>query len=176
LCLAEDHQCGDATMNFPKGLKKAAVLCILRSEAGFLLLRRSKEPNLGKYVPVGGHLEPFETPRAGAIREVKEETGVSIEEPRLVGILTETSPTDYNWIIHIYMADIPAIPPVECVEGTLEWVAQEQLSTIPIPTTDGFIYDYLSRSQFFVCDAVYDENVELITLVDELSGRVLFGG
>jgi len=45
-----------------------------------------------------------------------------------------------------------------------------------MPTTDGFIYDYLSRSQFFVLDAVYDENVKLIRLVDELSGSVLFRG
>jgi 8-oxo-dGTP diphosphatase len=163
-------------MGVPIGLKKAAVLCILRSEAGFLLLRRSKEPNLGKYTPVGGHLEPFETPRAAAIREVKEEAGISIEEPRLRGILTETSPTNYNWINFIYTADIHTIPPVQCVEGTLEWVARERLDTIPKPTTDGFIYEYVSRSEFFVFDAVYDENVELITLVDELSGRVLFGG
>jgi len=163
-------------MNIPTGLKKAVVTCVLRSEAGFLLLRRSKEPHLGKYVPIGGHLEPFETPRAGAIREVEEETGISIEEPRLRGILTETSPTDYNWVVYIYTADVPAIPPVECAEGTLEWVAPERLDTIPIPTTDGFIYDCLSQPEFFVFDAVYDENVELITLVDELSGRVLFDG
>ena len=163
-------------MDIPIGLKKAATTCILRSDAGFLLLRRSKEPNLGKYVPIGGHLEPFETPRAAAIREVKEEAGISIKEPRLRGILTESSPTKYNWIIYIYAADIAAIPPIECVEGTLEWVAPERLDTIPIPTTDGFIYDYLSRSEFFVLDAVYDEDVELITLFDELSGTVLFGG
>jgi len=163
-------------MSVSIGLKKAVVVCILRSDAGFLLLRRSKEPHLGKYVPIGGHLEPFETPRAAVTREVKEEAGVSIEEPRLRGILTETSPTDYNWIVYIYMADIPANPPVECAEGTLEWVPQERLNTIPIPTTDGFIYDYLSRSEFIVFDAVYDENIELIALVDELSGRVLFGG
>lgn len=163
-------------MSVPIGLKKAVVVCILRSEAGFLLLRRSKEPHLAKYVPIGGHLEPFETPRAAVTREVKEEAGVSIEEPRLRGILTETSPTDYNWIVYIYTADIPAIPPIECAEGTLEWVAQGRLNTIPIPTTDGFIYDCLSRPEFFVFDAVYDEEVELITLVDELSGTVLFGG
>ena len=161
-------------MNIPTGLKKAVAACVLRSDAAFLLLRRSKEPHLGKYVPIGGHLEPFETPRAAAIREVEEETGISIEEIRLRGILTETSPTDYNWIVYIYTADIAAIPPVECAEGKLEWVAQERLDTIPIPTTDGFVYDYLSRSEFIVFDAVYDENVKLITLVDELSGRVVF--
>ncbi len=170
------NQSGEATKNIPKGLKKAVVTCVLRSEAGFLLLRRSKEPHLGKYVPIGGHLEPYETPKQAVIREVEEETGVSIEEPRLSGILTETSPTDYNWIVYIYTADIAPIPPVECAEGTLEWVPQERLNTVPIPTTDGYIYDYLSRSEFFVLDAVYNENVELITLVDELSGRVLFGG
>ncbi len=163
-------------MNIPIGLKKAAVLCILRSEAGFLLLRRSKEPNLGKYTPIGGHLEPFETPRQAVIREVKEETGISIQEPHLRGILTESSPTQYNWINYIYTADIPAIPPVECTEGTLEWVTPARLDTIPKPTTDGYIYDYISQSEFFVFDAVYDENVKLITLVDELSGTVLFGG
>lgn len=163
-------------MNIPIGLKKAAVLCILRSEAGFLLLRRNKEPNLGKYVPVGGHLEPFETPRAAVIREVKEETGVSIEEICLRGIMTETSPTEYNWIIYIYTAEVTATPPIECVEGILEWVPPERLDKIPTPTTDRFIYDYLSRSEFFFFDAVYDENVELITLIDELSGTVLFDG
>jgi len=163
-------------MSVPIGLKKAVAACILRSDAGFLLLRRTKEPHLGKYVPIGGHLEPFETPRAAAIREVEEEAGISIKEPRLRGILTETSPTEYNWIVYIYTADIAVIPPVECAEGTLEWVARERLDTIPIPTTDGFVYDYLFRSEFIVFDAVYDENVELMTLVDELSGTVLFGG
>ncbi len=163
-------------MDIPKGLKKAVVTCVLRSEAGFLLLRRSKEPHLSKYAPIGGHLQPFETPRQAAIREVKEETGISIEEPRLRGILTETSPTDYNWIVYIYTADVTATSPIECAEGTLEWVPQERLHTVPIPTTDGFIYDCLSRSEFSVFDAVYDENIELLTLVDELSGRVLFDG
>jgi len=163
-------------MSVPIGLKKAAVLCILRSEAGFLLLRRNKEPNLGKYVPIGGHLEPFETPRAAALREIKEEAGVSVKEIHLRGIMTETSPTNYNWIIYIYTADVAATPPIDCLEGTLEWVTQERLEAIPTPTTDLFIYDYLSRAEFFVLDAVYDENVRLVRLVDELSGRVLFGG
>jgi len=161
-------------MSVPAGLKNAAVLCILRSSAGFLLIRRSKEPHLGKYIPIGGKVGPFETPRAAAIREVKEETGISVQDVRLRGILTETSPTDFNWINYIYTADIPAVTLTKYREGKLEWVKREQLDRIPAPTTDQFIYDYVSKSQFFIFDAVYDENVELIRLVDELSGKTLF--
>jgi len=161
-------------MSVPTGLKKVAVLCILRSNAGFLLIHRSQEPNVGKYVPIGGKVGSFETPRAAAIREVKEETGVSVEDVRLKGILTETSPTDFNWINYIYTADIAEVAPVKYREGTLEWVDRERLNGIPTPKTDRFIYDYASKSEFFVFDAVYDENAELMTLVDELSGKILF--
>ena len=85
--------------------------------------------------------------------------------------MTETSPTDFNWINYIYTDDITAITPVKHREGNLEWVEQERLDSIPKPTTDRFIYDYLSRSEFFVFDAVYDENLQLVKLVDELSGK-----
>jgi len=161
-------------MSAPIGLKKAAVLCILRSNAGFLLIHRDKEPHLGKYIPIGGKVGPFETLRAAAIREVKEETGISVDDVRLRGILTETSPTNFNWVNYIYTVDIAAVTPVKYREGTLEWVEQERLDSIPTPTTDRFIYDYVSKSEFFVFDAVYDEHVELIRLVDELSGKILF--
>ncbi len=172
--LYRDFVIRSVIMSNPVGIKKAAVLCILRSSAGLLLIHRSKEPNLGKYTPIGGKAGPFETPRAAAIREVKEEAGISVENLRLRGIMTETSQTDFNWINYIYTDDVTAITPVKHREGILEWVEQERLDRISTPTTDRFIYDYLSMSEFFVFDAVYDENEQLIRLVDELSRKVLF--
>jgi 8-oxo-dGTP diphosphatase len=161
-------------MSMPIGLKRAAVLCILQSDAGFLLLHRSKEPHLGKYIPIGGKIEPFETPRNAAIREVKEETGILVENIHLRGIMTETSPVKFNWINYIYTVNVDATTPSDSSEGTLEWVRQERLDNIPTPTTDRFIYDYILRPDFFIFDAVYNENVELVTLIDELSGSTLF--
>jgi len=160
-------------MSVPIGLKRSAVLCILRSNKGILLICRKNEPHIGKYVPIGGHIDPYETPRAAVIREVKEEAGVIVQDVHLCGILTETSPTKYNWIVYVYVTDIAAIKPIEHREGILEWVVPERLSQIPIPATDRFIYDYVARSEFFIFDAVYDRNVELVRLVNELSGTVL---
>jgi dATP pyrophosphohydrolase len=61
-----------------EGHKKVAVFCILQCEDQFLLLERKKEPNQGKLVPVGGKLDPYETPLSAVIRETKEETGIDI--------------------------------------------------------------------------------------------------
>jgi len=46
----------------PPGLKKVAAMCILRSGDQYMLLERYNEPNKGMYVPVGGKVEPYESP------------------------------------------------------------------------------------------------------------------
>ena len=59
-----------------KGLKRTAVMVVLRCGTQFLLLKRAKEPNRGLYVPVGGKVEPYEDPYQTGLREVEEETGI----------------------------------------------------------------------------------------------------
>ena len=161
-------------MDIPVGLKRVVVLCVLRSKAGLLLLCRSEEPLVGMYVPVGGHLEPYETPKSAVIREVKEETGITIQDATLRGFLTETSPSTYNWMCYVYSADVDAISPPECKEGKLKWISLDSIKDIPTPLTDRFMYDYIAKSEFFVLDSIYNEKLELLKLVDELSGEVLF--
>jgi 8-oxo-dGTP diphosphatase len=160
-------------MSIPTGIKKAAVLCILESPSGYLLLRRNKEPHFGKYIPVGGRLEAFETPIQAAKREVWEETQISVDSFKLIGMLTETSPTSFNWISYIYSAQIPTIQPVQCNEGTLEWISLDRLAEVPAPATDTFIYEHVAKCQFFIFDAVYDETLNLESLIDEVTNRTL---
>ncbi|TNE68393.1 MAG: NUDIX domain-containing protein [Bacteroidetes bacterium] len=148
-------------------------MVILRCGTEYLLLRRAKMPNAGKYVPVGGKLEHGERPVEAAIRETKEETGIEIPPPRLCGILSESSPVNYNWLCYIYLADIPYQTPPYCNEGQLEWISSTQLRTIPTPPTDLAIYDFVDRGEMFVMDAVYDEALNLLQLVNELSGADL---
>ena len=156
------------------GLKKVGVLTVLRHGSAMLLLRRAKQDELqGKYVPIGGHVDPFEAPREAAIREVREETGLVVEEVTFRGVLVETSPTRYNWVTFIYSAEVPRIAPPPCPEGTLEWVEAAALPGLPTPETDAHIYALLAAGQPFVLDAVYDADVRMQMLTEEISGRVL---
>lgn len=154
------------------GLKRAAVLCIIDDGNSFLLLKRGKEPHINKYIPIGGKIDPFETPDQAVVREVFEETGASTE-PQLSGMLIETSPDKYNWINFIYYAKTKRFTPPICNEGVLEWIDYSELSKIITPEIDTYIYQYVIKREFFYLDAHYDKDINLIFLKEEPSGKVL---
>ena len=156
----------------PEGIKKAAVLIVLRSETQYLLLKRAKAPNQGLYTPVGGKIDPFETPEAAAIRETKEETGIEIEVVRYCGVLVETAPSKYNWITFVYLADIEWEEAPYCPEGALEWIAEEDLHTLATPPTDWLIYKYIKEGLPFNFMAELDEDLNLLSMVEMLTGQV----
>lgn len=139
-----------------------------------MLLRRAKPPHPGKYLPVGGKLDPYEDPYSAAIRETREETGLEIDRLIYGGVLIETSPVDYNWQCNIYTADIERIPPPPCPEGVLEWVAFANIQDVPTPPTDWFIYQYLMRGQPFAFNAIYNERLEMTDMYEEITGVRVF--
>ena len=108
-----------------KGFKKVATLCVLKHKNKFLLLKRFNKPNAGKYVPVGGKLKPYESPKNGVIRETLEETGLKIKNPIFAGILSETSPTNYNWISYVFYYEINFINPPLYLSTMLVAIALE---------------------------------------------------
>jgi len=146
-------------------------MIVLRHETQFLLLKRAKPPNQGLFVPVGGKLEPFEDPYSAAIRETKEETGITVDRLKYAGALIESSPTVYNWQCNIYLADIPFQEPPACDEGDLHWISYSQIPETPTPPTDWIIYQYLMRGQVFAFNAILDEQLNLLKMYDEISGE-----
>jgi 8-oxo-dGTP diphosphatase len=158
----------------PEGIKKTAVLCVLKSGNDYLLLKRLKAPNQGMYTPVGGKLDPHESPLAAAFRETFEETGISANEFSFCGILEETSPVDYNWISFVYVAEIPFQPAPPCNEGILEWIPGEELKDLNTPATDWLIYQYISKRRHFVFNAIFDEHLHLQEMSDALTGAKVY--
>lgn len=123
-------------MQVREGLKRTAVLCVLKQGHQFLLLKRLKEPNKDTYTPVGGKLDPYENPYDAAIRETREETGIVVPVMKYGGVLVESSPTAYNWVSFVYVAEIDFVPPPICNEGTLEWINFDDVLNVPTPKTD----------------------------------------
>ncbi|HKK77667.1 MAG TPA: NUDIX domain-containing protein [Saprospiraceae bacterium] len=160
-------------MVFPKGYKKSAAMIVLRHEDQFMLLKRAKPPHRGKYVPVGGKLEPYEDPYTAAKRELQEETGLMIDHLHYCGVLIETAPVDYNWQCNIYLADIDFMSPPFCDEGELEWISFTEVKHIPTPPTDWQIYQYIMQQRPFALNAVYDQELNLVSMVEEIQQEKL---
>lgn len=161
------------SISIPVGLKRVATLCILRNDSRLLLLKRAKAPHQHHYTPVGGKLDPYESPLQAAIRETYEETGIVVDTMGFCGILTETSPTNYNWIGYVYVAEIDAISPPYCKEFKLEWIEFEHLAQVPTPKTDWYIYQYILNNKKFVFNAEYDQEIRLLSMIEEIENLKL---
>ena len=152
--------------------KKSAVLVILESPGYWLMLKRNRTPNLGLYTPVGGKLEPGESPRAAAIREVKEEVGIKLQDISYSGLLVDSSPRDYNWICFVYRARVNYFKPPICDEGKLSWIPVDSLDTLPRPASDSYLYRYILSEQPFFLNAVYSDEDCLVEISEEISGEI----
>lgn len=158
------------------GQKIAVALCILETDDEYLLIHRgkkktTKEECVNQYIPIGGKLEPFETPEEGCCREVKEETGITIESPNLLGILTETSPLEkYNWVDYVFYKKIEKQPISNCDEGNLIWIPKTKITLLDTPEIDQKMYEYLIKKQKFIISAVYNESLNLLKAYEYIEG------
>ena len=103
------------------------------------------------------------------IQETLEETGMIVKEPKFCGILTETSPTNYNWISYIFYNEIEYINPPISDEGKLEWIEYDKIKKIPTPLTDHHIYQFILQKKKFIINAEYDEELNLLEMFEEIS-------
>ncbi|MCG8311118.1 MAG: NUDIX domain-containing protein [Cytophagales bacterium] len=161
-------------MKIPFGLKKTATLCVLKNGQKFMLLKRFKPPNKGLYTPVGGKLEPHESPLNAAIRETFEETGIDVGHMKFCGLLTETSPVEYNWTNYVYLAEIECIPPPPCNEGELKWIDFDEVLHVPAPKTDWYIYKYILEKKPFAFHAEFDDRINLIAMTEEIENLTVY--
>jgi ADP-ribose pyrophosphatase YjhB (NUDIX family) len=64
-----------------------------------------KRRDNGKWTNPGGHLDPHEDPLDGAVRELEEETGISMPKGAFKHL--ETRDVKNNYRIHAYIVEIP---------------------------------------------------------------------
>ena len=60
-------------------------MCMLRRADGKVLVQNRVDPNWGGLTFPGGHIEPGESLVDSVVREMREETGLTVKNPRLIG-------------------------------------------------------------------------------------------
>lgn len=115
-----------------------STLCYLENDRGeYLMLHRvkkEKDVNKDKWIGVGGKFEGEESPDECLLREVKEETGLTLKRWRFRGVITFL--TDGGWegeFMYLFTADRwDGELASDCVEGDLEWVPKARVPELPI--------------------------------------------
>lgn len=68
---------------------RLTVDCVIFIGQGLVLIRRAHDPFKGEYALPGGFVEVGETVEIACVRETKEETGLDIDNLRLVGVYSD---------------------------------------------------------------------------------------
>lgn len=99
-----------------------------------LLLRGSAKKRIwaNKYNGIGGHIERDEDIYSAARREVIEETGLEVENLRLVGLINIDGDAPTGIMLFVFTADSPSGEPIPSAEGTLEWIERDRITQVDL--------------------------------------------
>ena len=104
------------------------VLCLVYNEDAYLLQNRVKEDWKGYTLP-GGHIETGESIVDAVVREIKEETGLTVLNPRLCGI-KQFPIEDGRYIVFLFRANEYEGELISSEEGDMHWIKKEELSNV----------------------------------------------
>ena len=137
-----------------------STLCYLEKDNKYLMLHRVKkknEVNKDKWIAPGGKFEDKESPEECVIREVREETGYIIKEPKLRAVVTFTSETEETDYMYLFTCKDFEGEPIECNEGDLEWVEKSKIEELNLWEGDKIFLNKIAEDgPFFTLKLEYD--------------------
>ena len=152
---------------------KNTSLCYIERDNQYLMLHRIKkehDENAGKWIGVGGKFEEGESPEDCMLREVKEETGLSLLSWRFRGIITFSYGSWETEYMHLFTADSFSGQLIDCDEGVLKWVDKDELLSLPLWEGDKVFLKLLKTDcPFFSLKLCYDDegNLQKSVLIGE---------
>ena len=132
--------------------RNLTTLCYIERDGAYLMMHRVKKErdiNKDKWIGVGGHFEEGESPEECLLREVTEETGLTLTDYRLRGVITfiaDAYPVEYMFL---YTAEGFEGIMHACDEGNLEWVPKGKVNELPIWEGDKIFFRLLEERQDF---------------------------
>lgn len=142
---------------------KMTTLCYIEKDGKYLMLHRTKKQhdiNKDKWIGVGGHAEGTEGPEDCLLREVKEETGLTLTSYQFRGLITfisDEAPEPEEMCL--FTADGFTGELIECNEGDLQWMDKKEVLALPTWEGDAIFLKLLieeDEHRFFTLRLVYE--------------------
>ena len=150
---------------------KMTTLCYIEQDDAYLMLHRTRkenDENKDKWIGIGGKFEAGESPEDCALREVREETGLTLTHWQYRGIVTFVSDEWGTEYMHLFHCQGFSGQIKDCDEGVLEWIEKERLLSLPIWEGDKIFLRLLDSDEPFF-------SLKLCYSGDKLMGAALNG-
>ena len=121
-------------------------MCMISDGHGSILVQDRKNPDWPGVTFPGGHVEPGESFVASVIREVSEETGLTVEDPVLCGTKQFQTGSGERYVVLFYRASRFSGELRSSDEGEVFWIPRTKLSDYPIAD------DFLDMVRVFESD------------------------
>ena len=121
-------------------------LCMVYDDAGNILVQDRRDPGWPGICFPGGHIEPGESFVESVIREVWEETGLTIENPVLCGTKQFPTRNGERYVVFFYKANRYHGQLKSSDEGEVFWIPRTDLSKYRM------VEDFLDMVKVFETD------------------------
>ncbi len=125
---------------------KNTSLCYIEKDGKYLMLHRvskKNDENAGKWIGIGGKFEAGESPEDCAVREVFEETGLTLNTLSYRGIVTFVSDKYGTEYMHLFHSDSFDGEIKTCDEGELEWIDKKKVCELMLWEGDKIFLELL---------------------------------
>ncbi len=124
-----------------------------------MLYRNKKENDYheGKWNGLGGKFEPGESAEECAVRELKEESGLTAKSLKMKGFISFPKFDGENdWHVFLFVIDKFEGELIDSPEGKLEWIPNEKLLELNLWEGDKIFIPWLFEDKFFSAKFVYE--------------------
>ena len=136
------------------------TLCYIERDGKYLMLHRVKKQNdinRDKWLGIGGKFLDGETPFDCVLREVKEETGLTLNDYKYRGVVEFVSDMFECEVMHLFSSSsFTGNILTTCDEGVLEWIDKDRLYDLTMWEGDKVFLKLLeTEPRFFRVKLVY---------------------